>query len=54
MQVKLLRFIGGLSVLFIEKPYTEIEISGKSHPEEIGDLQPRREFINFTEREDHP
>ena len=37
----------------VQKPDTQIQIGGKGHPEEIGDLQKGRAFIHFPERQDH-
>ena len=39
--------------LSVQKPHTEIEISGKGDPEQVRDLQPCRKLVDFAERQDH-
>ena len=40
-------------ILRIEPPYPQIEVCGKCHPKEIGNLQLRSRLIHLPEREDH-
>ena len=40
-------------VLSVEKPYTEVQISGKGDPNKIRNLQPCCKFIDFAERQNH-
>ena len=39
--------------LFIEDPHAKIQIRGKGHPQEVGDLQQGGRFVDFAESKDH-
>ena len=39
--------------LSIEQPYSEVQICGKTHPEEIRNLQPCGRLIHFPEGQNH-
>ena len=39
--------------LSIEQPYSEVQIYGKTHPEEIRNLQPCGRLIHFPEGQNH-
>ena len=39
--------------LSIEQPHSEVQICGKTHPEEIRNLQPCGRFIHFPEGQNH-
>ena len=41
-------------IFLVQRPYTEIEVSGEAHPQQIGHLEPGGPFIHLAEGEQHP